>query len=271
MATAFYEFNADNQESVVLYSYALNTNISQAPETHIVLHFHTAVEFVFVESGRYRAWVDGDTFTLTRGDILFVDPHLPHSYESLGEANVYSVVISETLFERLHFPGKIPRIMRSENKSNPLALLFKDAAGVWATASEQYKLGFLYSLCGALLRFFPLQSANDQKREERFTDVLQYIEEHFREPITLDDLTQRFGYSKSYFSRMFNKITGANLREFLNRRRIAEALHIKENNPDLAWVHITVKVGFESWSTFSRAYKRYCGKNDLEEIEHETK
>jgi AraC-like DNA-binding protein len=209
--------------------------------------------------------VDGNTFTLRKGDILFVDSHLPHSYESLGEAIVHFVSLSESFFEGLHFPRKIPRVLRAEQKSNFLFRLFKEATEGWENTSEQYKLGFAYSLCGALLRSYPLQFPNEQPNEERFTDVLKYIEEHFRETLTLDDLTHRFGYSKSYFSRTFNKVTGVNLREFLNRCRINEALRMKEANPSIPWVHITANVGFESWSTFARAYKRYCGNNVIDE------
>ena len=266
MTSGFYELNADVQQPITFHSYRHEANPTQDAEECVGLHFHTAIEIVFVESGRYRARVDGNAYTLTRGDILFVNPHLPHSFEKIGDTVIHTLLVQEPLFQTLNFPKKLPRIVRADGKNSYMLRLFKEAASVWEQQSEQYKIGFLYSLCGALLRYYPLSPLEGERQEEQFLDVLKYIEEHFREPLTLEELTQKFGYSKSYFSRTFNKVTDVNLREFLNRRRITEALRIKESNPSLAWVHIATNVGFESWSTFSRAYKRYYNKNDLDKM-----
>ena len=79
MVSALYEFDGHKQ-TVALQTCRLQESASQTAEPHVALHFHGAVEFLFVENGRYRAWVDGNTCTLRKGDILFVDSHLPHSY-----------------------------------------------------------------------------------------------------------------------------------------------------------------------------------------------
>ena len=264
MDDAVYEAKIDEKDAVKLFLYRNETEESDAGVPQMDLHFHSAVEFVLVESGKYRAWVNGDTFTLSHGDLLFVEKNLPHAYENLGGAVVHCVDVADSLFEALHLPRKLPRVIRGDNKCNRLYRLINEAHKLWGAASEQYKIGFVYSWLGLILRLFPLEALDSNRRDERFADVLRYIEEHFREQISLDDLTERFGYSKSYFSRTFNRVTGVNLREFLNRRRIAEALKIKAENPSMPWVHITVGVGFESWSTFARAYKRYGG-DDLTE------
>lgn len=38
---------------------------------------------------------------------------------------------------------------------------------------------------------------------ERLREVITYVEEHFREPITLDDITALLGLGKEYFCRFF--------------------------------------------------------------------
>ena len=265
MADAIYDAKTDDAQEIQLYRFLTKKNIELSDVVaNVEPHFHDAIELIVVESGKYRAWVNGETFTLSRGDILFVDAGVQHAYQHVNYEAVHCINVPLALFENLHFPKKIPRVIRGENKSGRLVRLFNEAQRAWESATEQYKVGFVYSVFGAILQLFPLNTPEINRREDRFNEVLKYVEEHFREQISLDDLTERFGYSKSYFSRTFNSVTGVNLREFLNRRRITEALKIKAENPSVPWVHITVGVGFESWSTFARAYKRYGGKDELE-------
>lgn len=57
-------------------------------------HFHSAVEFVFVESGRAEAIVDGESRLLSAGQACFSDSFRVHFYREAAQASVY--VLSET-------------------------------------------------------------------------------------------------------------------------------------------------------------------------------
>lgn len=85
-----------------------------------------------------------------------------------------------------------------------------------------------------------------------------YVEEHFREKITLSQLANKFGYASSYFSRTFNEFAGISLREYVNRLRIVETLKLKKMNENLPWAKIASKVGYVSLNTFYRAYAKYA-------------
>lgn len=265
MEQAVYDAKTDESKSVNLYHYLLSRPTGDAQYVpREKMHFHNAVELVVIESGRYRAWVNEKPVTLSRGDVLFVQRGEAHRYENLSASLAHCLNVPQELFESLHLPRKLPMVIRGDSKSNRLSRIFHEAHRRWDSASEQYKIGFVYTVFGVILQSFPLENLDKDKNTDKFTEILKYLEEHFREQISLDDLTERFGYSKSYFSRTFNRLTGMNLREFLNRRRITEALKMKAEHPSVPWVHISVNVGFESWSTFARAYKRYGG-NDLTE------
>ena len=62
---------------------------------------------------------------------------------------------------------------------------------------------------------------------------------------------------KKYFSELFNKVMGMNLREYVNRLRINVADNIKNENPNISLREISERVGYNSWVTFHRAYSKY--------------
>ena len=87
---------------------------------------------------------------------------------------------------------------------------------------------------------------------------MRYIDGHYEEEITLTLLASRFGYEKTYLSKVLNKFLGMNLREYLNRYRIAKINRIRRENPELSMLEISERCGFESLNTFYRAYNKYA-------------
>ena len=62
-------------------------------------HFHSAVEFVFVESGRAEAIVDGESRLLSAGQACFSDSFRVHFYREAAQASVYVFVGDKSCFE----------------------------------------------------------------------------------------------------------------------------------------------------------------------------
>ena len=92
-------------------------------------------------------------------------------------------------------------------------------------------------------------------------DALMYINENYRDEITLDEVSRKLGYSKNYFSFLFNKFTGMNLREYINSRRVNEFERLKAANPSVPTYVLAEESGFSNSKTFYRAYKKYKEKS----------
>jgi AraC-like DNA-binding protein len=88
-------------------------------------------------------------------------------------------------------------------------------------------------------------------------DILTYLHVSCGEPLTLDSVSRRFGYTATHFSRLFNAYTGTNLSEYLNAVRAdsAAALLKKGENATSA----AMNSGFDSLRTFYRAFSRRYG------------
>lgn len=83
----------------------------------------------------------------------------------------------------------------------------------------------------------------------------KYIEEHFTEEISVDDLADKAGYSKYHLNRIFQENTGKSIYQYIKERRLYEAadlLLISEQSI----VETALLVGYSSQQAFSQAFKK---------------
>ena len=92
----------------------------------------------------------------------------------------------------------------------------------------------------------------------RISRVFRYIDQHLNENLSLVSVAEFAGYSPFHFHRIFKYITGETLNEYVTRKRIeksaADLIHTDHSITDIGYTH-----GFDSNSSFSRAFKRYYG------------
>ena len=97
-------------------------------------------------------------------------------------------------------------------------------------------------------------------------NVLNYIDEHFTEPITLDSISSVFGYNKYYFSRLFNKYIGETLNSYINNVRINNIIARGKKQENMNLSQLVFDCGFDSMTTFYRSYSRRYDKPPTEVI-----
>lgn len=104
-----------------------------------------------------------------------------------------------------------------------------------------------------------MQSETRREYVKRISHVLDFIEKNLDADLSLEQLSQKAHYSPYHFHRTFSTIIGENLNEFVSRKRlerIASVLLVEVNRPikELAYAY-----GFNSESSFSRAFKKHYG------------
>lgn len=92
----------------------------------------------------------------------------------------------------------------------------------------------------------------------RILQAKLYIDEHYHEGVSLDDLSQRAFFSRFHFHRMFTRVYRRTPHQYLTHTRLQAAKSLLEN--ELATVsNVCYQVGFESAASFSLLFKRACG------------
>ncbi len=96
--------------------------------------------------------------------------------------------------------------------------------------------------------------------------VLDYINDHYTEELTLDTLAARFFISKYHLSREFVRITGTSVHRYIIQKRLAIAKQLLgEGRPSM---EICQRCGFGDYSNFYRAFKNEYGISPKEFVAH---
>ena len=93
--------------------------------------------------------------------------------------------------------------------------------------------------------------------------AVEYLQTHYHEPITLNEVAEHTFVSTYYISRMFKKEMGKNFVDYLNELRIEKA---KELLKDVRYktYEVAEKVGIPDAHYFSRLFKKYVGMTPTE-------
>lgn len=94
---------------------------------------------------------------------------------------------------------------------------------------------------------------------DKIAIVIDYIENHLSEEITLDELAEIAGYSKYHLHRMFTGLIGFSVHNYVKRRKLTEAAK-KLLFTDNSVLDIALESGYESQQAFTLAFKELYKK-----------
>ena len=93
--------------------------------------------------------------------------------------------------------------------------------------------------------------------DSKIIAILQYLNTHLTEPLTIDELAARFYISKYHMMRRFRDETGYTIHNYITEKRLLLAQQLLEQGMPLG--ETALRCGYQEYSTFSRAYKKQFG------------
>ena len=221
--------------------------------------FHKAMEFWVVIKGGYTAWLNGEKVELNEGDILFVNSYKTHYYTQLPNSSQIVLVFDAAFLTNVIGEGNaFPTVIRNAELFEEYRKIAESVHDDWNEFSQEKRAGVVYRLLGLIIQYIPtIATIADRKTDVFAKMIVEYLYNHYDEDINIKNLATEFGYTEGYFSELFNKVMGMNLREYVNRLRITVADNIKNENPNVSLREISERVGYNSWVTFHRAYNNY--------------
>jgi len=236
-------------------------------------HTHNLFQVLMIISGQFDL-VDpqGKSMSVKEGEILIIPPEKPHAW-NIGTTGckafqiIHAPMLLENygelsiLFGNVHSDWQKVKVGREvvNNILHHLKAEFKvvrpaDSVIIFAYLLEIFTMAFRsYSRKqGVALKVIPGEPA--VKR------VLDYIQNHYREKISLNTLTQISHLGVSRFSEIFRESTDCSPIKYLNKYRLEKA-RIILTYADMSVKEVAYHLGFESIHYFSRAFKKHFGRS----------
>ncbi|WP_180271121.1 helix-turn-helix domain-containing protein [Fredinandcohnia onubensis] len=103
-----------------------------------------------------------------------------------------------------------------------------------------------------------ISNMNSDKLPKTVERILEYVDNHFQNDISLNDVADWIGLSTTYISKVIKETTGKSYLEYVNSKRIERAKLLLAST-NLTSKEIGFKVGFNNIQTFMRVFKKYEG------------
>lgn len=234
--------------------------------THYPLHFHSAIEITYIQKGDCQSTINNTNITATANEIIFATNYYPHSYKTSKNAKrlIFFPALDINFKENI-IPNELtfPPVLTDKefNKTHILPLLKKiynieRNDSMTPLAKTLMTNGLTALFWGELFDNYHNELVNKELQLSHFADILVYIDSNYTENITLDSLSNKFGYNKHYFSKMFNSYMNTNLNNYINNIRIKAFIIRYLNNRSANITNLAYEVGFNSKSTFYREFMR---------------
>lgn len=89
-------------------------------------------------------------------------------------------------------------------------------------------------------------------------DVLNFVDFHYMEPLSLESLAQKYAVNKNYLSTRFSKEVGMTLTDYINLTRVRRSLKLL-NDASLPMQEVAERVGFTDANYYTRTFKKIHG------------
>mgnify|MGYP001214738129 CR=1 FL=1 len=156
--------------------------------------------------------------------------------------------------KRLPFGPVVPMTDQRGLRSD-MQLLYRIWSGRGDGYAGQAKLLFFNLLLHIVEQ---LQEQRDDSAERSIADCVNYIHNHYDEPLDRDMLARRVSLSRSYFSVLFKKYVGCSPVQYITKVRLEKAMQLLRGSGKPIAV-VALEVGFRDPLYFSRVFVREVG------------
>ena len=229
---------------------------------HSVPHTHSHLELFFIVGGKGQFLIQDQLYPVNPNNLVIINPNVTHTEVSLNAQPLEYIVLgiggielatSEGSngrfnildhFESVEISGCLRNILREMEQKN--------------TGYEDICQAYMEILIIRLMRNTALSVPSEPQVvsvNHQCAAVKRFIDLHFKEALTLEQLAEDAHMSKYYLSHAFKREYGISPIHYLITKRIEESKYLLAET-DLSMSQIAQLLGFSSLSYFSQAFRR---------------
>lgn len=240
-------------------------------------HLHDWCEIYFPVSGDIRYFIDKNVYSMKFGDLIISNKDELHRVSFLSQ-KVYeriTIAFNPSAFIQYNTPdfdvlhcflsrskGENNKICLSQYNIDNIMELFIKLENLFSNPSKGTDvliIACFVELLVVLNRAF-LNSSSDNissKIPEKLIPILDYIDANLEKELTIEVLGEIFFINKYYLSKLFKKVTGSKLHEYIVNKRIAKAKKLLCNGYNVT--EAAEMTGFNNYCSFIKTFKKIVG------------
>jgi len=233
-------------------------------------HMHNECELFLAIDGEKTFTVYEHQYVLKKGDIIFINEKVPHKSETPHRSVGFLIQFGTAHTER-HMSNALYHFASLKNDA---VAVFKNGTKIQQQLKESLEKiieentkrhkcydmfikAEVYKILAVLYRSETIKNPTillSDRSISKILPVLNYIDTHFREQITLEQASRLLNVNKFHFCRMFKNLVNTTFMQYLNYVRICEAEHLLLIS-DKTISEIAGEVGFSSATYFAETFK----------------
>ena len=259
-------------------------HLADSRREHIEYHYHTFHKIIILLAGRAGYAIEGERYDLSPGDFVLVGRGSIHRPE-VREDDFYERMILYISPAYLASLGTEDCDLEGcfRQAQTAFRYVYRDEGGsrvrqLFETLARTVREGGYGAALLERAQFLELMvevnrvcrgghQVQAAAGDSKVVALLQYLNLHLTEELSIDQLAERFYISKYHMMRRFRQETGYSVHGYLTEKRLllAQQLLARGCTPAEA----AVQAGYQDYSTFSRAYKKQFGRSPSADAEKE--
>ncbi|NLZ45635.1 MAG: helix-turn-helix domain-containing protein [Clostridiales bacterium] len=244
-------------------------------------------ELVIVLSGTATHEVDGEEYVVSRGDVFVINSKIGHGYKNANNFKICNIMFRPNIFNSARgYIGTLSgfhalfviepfltesggfksRLRLSVEEYDKIKSLIQSMIGEYSAkrAGWQTSIKSLFMIMSVeLSRIYSFENIHEKESAIYIAKPIAYIEEHFKEQISLNELANMVNISPRHFTRLFSETYSMTPIKYINLLRLNSACRLlKSTTMNIS--EISYASGFSDSNYFSRVFRKKFGKTPLE-------
>lgn len=229
-------------------------------------HLHSHIEFLYLIEGETQVSIENTVYSMKQGDCAIIFPEQIHSYHAPGHNRLWLLIFNPTLAGALQYTLQNFRPLRpylcASSVPSDVRLAIERLYALDIQKNPNLGSAWIQVILSLLFPKLELTEENQPKSEGLTYQLVHYMTEHFREPMSLDTLAKALHVNKFYLSHTFSEKLHMSFPQYLNYLRAqyaADTMHLSQKPLS----HIWEEAGFASQRSFNRAFQDVLGMSPM--------
>lgn len=240
-------------------------------QSHYTMHTHNGCELLYLLQGDADYAVEGNIYRLKKGDIMLMR-RLESHYLILRSTACYErLIVNFDLTDTEICDNSFCQALSAMLLHQPLGKYNHFASSLFPDNHWQYYMDRICSYSDPdrqMIYLLPLLNELSEEYEKvknspdhtipnKSSAIVSYINQHLFEELSLDRICERFFLSKSQLNRIFRKVTGTTVWNYVLVKRLFHAREMMQSGENPTSIY--EKCGFQDYVTFYKAYQKHFG------------